>query len=87
MTFAFGTLWNKFAPLHGYAEDILNSVFENYEKHHEELIRALLLLVQMVLNLSAKFPSSNSVTFSRLEYIVLTGKERFYEEYTIENNY
>lgn len=65
--FACGTLWNKFAPLHTAAEDLLCELFESYEEQQGILIDHLLKFTQIVINLSANYSTSSDVKYNNYQ--------------------
>eukprot|EP01022_Parablepharisma_sp_SALTPOND_P019565 TRINITY_DN3364_c0_g1_i1.p1 TRINITY_DN3364_c0_g1~~TRINITY_DN3364_c0_g1_i1.p1 ORF type:complete len:2939 (+),score=366.03 TRINITY_DN3364_c0_g1_i1:184-9000(+) len=78
---AFGSLWNKFTPLHKMAEDLLFSTMEAYEESRPDLIEQFLVLVRRMFNITAKYPATESIPYPAFNKADLTSEgDNFYEE-------
>ncbi len=77
---SFGTLWNKFSPLHTAAEDMLHAVLESYETQRAEAFDCFLPLVQAVLNISSLYPAADQVAGEGAA-LTVPQKDLYYEEY------
>ena len=62
---SFGTLWNKFTPLHKMAEDLLFTTLHSYED--QELFEGFLMLVEEYFNVSASYVDLEEISCDGLK--------------------